>query len=428
MTFKRSLWSVYLLTALLVLPGLYPLISINGETTGADLVYYLANGTGMIGLALSFVSILLGVRFVAKLISPDVGGLVALHKWLGKYGFVFILLHPVLEMFTYLENWLWIVVPEFSSDLEFQISVGRFALALYLLIWVTSAILRSRLRYRPWLYIHYLSYVMVLLALNHVEDIGFFTMNTPLLGILRRIAFGSLVLIILGRLLYWAGLLKPKYEVVGHETYGDSIYTLTLRPQNKILAAKPGQYLYLQAKRFGEAHPYSLLHLDPKNGEMTFGIKALGPHSQTLRDVSLGQTIFVDGPYGIFTRESSAEVPRVYWAGGIGVTPFVDSVLQANRQDTYLHYSVQQEAEILMREPLQAALGERLRIYVTREPGTKYRSGRITAADVEAVVETLPAETEHYICGSPEFTKAIRKHLAEARVSSKNIYTEEFSH
>ena len=427
MPFKRRLWSLYLLVGLLSLPALWPLTQIDNATSKVELAYYFANSAGMLGLVWMFCGILLGARFVARLLTPDVGGALAFHKWLGKYGAIFVFVHPILEMFAYLEDWLWLVTPDFSTNLGFQIQVGRAALTLYLIVWVSSAILRGKLRYRPWLYLHYLSYPVVLLGLNHVEDIGYFTNNTLLLGILRRIAFVSLLSIILSRLAYWAGLLKDRYEVVERENYGDSNFTLTLRPLGKSLPAKPGQYFYLQTKRFGEAHPYSLMHLNEKSGELTFGVKALGPHSQKLRSLKTGDEVFIDGPYGVFTQESEAQVPRVYWAGGIGVTPFVDSVLRERDREIHLHYSVQTEEEILWRDRLQEALEERLQIYVTQADETNYIPHRIGLEDVEKVASALE-DAEHYVCGSPGFMEAIKKHLTHCKVPQDRIYSEEFSH
>ena len=427
MPFKRSLWSLYLLVGLLSLPALRPLLEINTRATPVELVYYFANSTGMLGLVWMFIGILLGVRFVAKLLTPDVGGALALHKWLGKYGAIFVLAHPVLQMFAYLEDWRWLFVPEFSTNLARQINVGRLALLLYLIVWVSSAILRGRLKYRPWLYLHYLSYPVVLLGLNHIEDIGFFTTTTALLGILRRVAFVSVLAIILSRLAYWAGLWKPQYTVVRTENFGDDLFTLILRPQKKLATPKPGQYFYLQTKRFREAHPYSLMHLDEANQTLTFGVKALGPHSKDLRDLKAGDTVYLDGRYGVFLQESQASVPRVYWAGGIGVTPFVDSVLREPEREIHLHYSVQYENEILVPEELTAALGENLRVYVTQEEQTKYIPHRISLETVENVTKALSG-AEHYLCGSAGFMAAIEKHLVHCGVEQKDIYSEAFSH
>ena len=43
--------------------------------------------------------------------------------------------------------------------------MGRFALLAILLIWLSSAIVRGAISYRPWKYLHYLAYPVLFLSL-----------------------------------------------------------------------------------------------------------------------------------------------------------------------------------------------------------------------------------------------------------------------
>ncbi len=428
MTFKKNLIHVYGLVAISCIIALFPLLDITSNSDPTFLVYLLANTTGMLGIALLVWSLILGVRFIGKQLSGDLNGVLAFHKWLGKYGFIFIFVHPVLEMFAYLENWLWIFLPNFTTELDFHITLGRFALALYVLIWVTSAVLRSKLRYRPWLYIHYLSYPMVFLSLQHVEDIGNYTTNYTLLGALRIVTTLGLVIIVIARLLTWAGLFKYKYKVTNITSYGDDIFTIKLTPVKGFIEVLSGQYLYLQAARFQESHPYSVLHFDQDTGETTFGIKAVGPQSKKLRELNLGDTVYLDGAYGIFTRESKQKTPRVYYAGGIGITPFVDAILRSDGDNTSLLYSVKDSSCILYEEELRRVLGSDLRIFTTREKASAIHTcARISSDDCQSQLSKYGGTTEHYICGSKAFTESMVEVLHKLKVPASQIFTEEFS-
>jgi DMSO/TMAO reductase YedYZ heme-binding membrane subunit len=74
-------------------------------------------------------------------------------------------------MFVRWENILWIFTPSFITETEFHITLGRFALVLTLIVWITSAIVRSKIKWRPWKYIHLLSYpILFFLRRNTTLD------------------------------------------------------------------------------------------------------------------------------------------------------------------------------------------------------------------------------------------------------------------
>ncbi|NJS40911.1 hypothetical protein HC766_00735 [Candidatus Gracilibacteria bacterium] len=113
---------------------------------------------GYVGLVLMLWNVILGAKPLSRLISKDYVRLNKIHRALRKYGIFFVLSHPLIQMYSYLENFYWIITPLIGNELELHISFGRLALLIYLIIWITSVLLKSRIRYRPWLYIHYLTY------------------------------------------------------------------------------------------------------------------------------------------------------------------------------------------------------------------------------------------------------------------------------
>jgi predicted ferric reductase len=422
---SKTLFNLVLL--LFCAPALLPIVELYTTTNPQSVIHTFASVTGMLGISLLYLSLLLGVRFIVKLITSDLQSALDLHKKLGKYGVVFILVHPLLEMYNYLENFSWIITPNLITESELHITLGRFSLLLYMIVWVSSALLRKKLKYRPWLYLHYLTYPMLFFALQHVEDNGSFTKENSLLGALYILAKVGFVVIIISRLLFWMGVFKKKYIVQNVTNYDSETFTIQLSPSSSFITPKPGQYMYLQAKRFGIAHPYSVLHFDPVTHELTFGIKAIGPNSKLIQSLSKGDKVLLDGAYGVFTQETN-DMPRFYYAGGIGITPFVDQILNSNPAKTTLFYSVKTKEQLIYLHELKEVLGEHLHSYVTQDAQHHdVPKKMITKDKVQSVIGKLNQNSLHFLCGSPAFMAAIIKMLIGLGIPKEHIFTEEFS-
>jgi predicted ferric reductase len=102
----------------------------------------------------------------------DLAPVLKIHKWLGKYGLIAIFLHPILITISYGESWLYSFIPQLSTVAERHIMLGQIPFWLLLIVWLTSAIVRDRIAFRPWRYIHWLAYICVTFALLHVPDLG----------------------------------------------------------------------------------------------------------------------------------------------------------------------------------------------------------------------------------------------------------------
>lgn len=433
MTFKKSLTWLYVTIAITLLPALTPLRDISFDAVGGEkftnnVIIALMGITGMVGAAILFWSILLGVRFFVKIFTDDLIGVNKLHAWLGKWGAILVLSHPIFSMWAYLEDASWLVLPNFDTELEFHISLGRFALSLFILVWLSSAILRKQIKYRPWYYIHILTYPLFALTLVHIKDIGFYSNGEPIIQVIRLLAALTFIGIIIFRITAWAGLWKVKYKVQSINKYGDDVFTIKLDGESKFkIKPKPGQYVYMQTKRFGGAHPYSVLHFDEATNELAFGIKKVGKHSQTLSKLMESDIVYADGPYGVFTQEDNTQEKSILYAGGIGVTPFIDKVLRASHENLHLLYSVKDSSCILYEKELREKLGDKLQIFTTREENDNYIARRIEMEDYQNIVGQDIYNTNHFICGSEAFASSMVVQLESMGVPKNRIFTEEFS-
>jgi len=419
---KNTKLVIYVSIIVSVLPFIW--LFTQSKLVGGD-VYALANIAGLVGGSLLLWQFLLGFRLFSSLITKDLISVNDAHKTLGKYGIIFILIHPLLQLNAYGSSIF--LSFDLSSEFMRHVIAGRTAFYLYLIVWVTSALLRSKIKYRPWAYIHYLSYPILLGVFLHARDIGTFIRTVPLVSLywnaLTIIFFVALCI----RILYYFNVFKKRASLTKKTKVTDTITIFTLALKDR-LDIEPGQFVNIRYSFFSEAHPYSVMEINKNGKEITLGIKSVGPHSKGFADVPTGTTLYIDGPYGIFTQQADAR-PNVILAGGIGITPFVEFV-QRNPDNTYVFNSNRTTKDIIYRKVFQKILGNRYVDIVTQEKakGKNVETSRITSSTIKKYVpDTILKECNVFICGNKSFMNACASYLQELGVDPQRIYLEAFS-
>ncbi len=401
--------------------------------TRTDLVSFnlaLGNTIGLIGTVLLFWQVILGSRFLAAGFSRDLVWFNKLHQKVGKYGVSVLFLHPILQAIHYGSSIWYMFQIDFSNSFEMYISFGRIAFILLVVIWVASALLRKKLKYRPWLYIHYLAYPMLFFSLYHARGVGTFLSLFPLLGHMWTFMLGTFVLFVIYRLSKFYGFGKAQYELIHKEKVGENIYLFKFKPLSGKVIPKVGQFCYIQASHFGENHPFTVMEADTKTGDLTFGIKVFGPFTEKLKDLSGGHKIWIDGPYGVFTIEGHNDQPKVLIAGGIGITPFVDLVRKYGDESTYLFYANTFINNAVRRELFKEKLDDRYfdALSDDLQEGKNIINGKLEESDLK---KFLPASViknaGFFICGSLGFYNNYRNILLSMGVVPEKIYYEEFT-
>lgn len=99
-----------------------------------------------------------------------------------------------------------------------------------------------------------------------------------------------------------------------------------LEVEGPILPTLPGQFYMLRTRERWPVllpRPFSLYERGEDGLEGSFLIKAVGPGTQALRDLQVGEEVWVTGPMGgSFPLEGAAAADPVCVAGGIGLAPF----------------------------------------------------------------------------------------------------------
>lgn len=434
----KKIFRILLIAILLTtLPFSLLLTTIDHALISSDLEVYLlqlsgvmGNIFGLISLVLLFWQFLLGVRFISRIFTPDLVSVTKVHTFIGKYGLLLVLLHPSLVMYSYLEDILWILLPDLSNITGIFIGLGRIALILLFVIYVSSALLRSRLKYRPWLYLHYLAYPIILFVFIHSLQVGTFLKDIMPLRILWIVLFATFILLSIYRLLRAAGLFGNWYKISEIKELGNDQYEIALTLDGKsIPQVTPGQFFYTQMRRFGESHPFSLMSYDKSKNELRFGFNAVGRFTKALAMKKVGDLLNLDGPYGVFTLEAQNEQPKVVLAGGIGITPFIQLLKDFSNEQTYLFYSVSKVEDIIEEDLLRKLLGNRFYICNSKDKSDKFNATNCRI-DASVLKKSLPEDGirkfNYFICGSKEYVVGMKGLLSELNIPNEQVFYEEF--
>ncbi len=158
---------------------------------------------------------------------------------------------------------------------------------------------------------------------------------------------------------------------------------------------------------------------------------------RSLKQVPLGTDVTIDSPMGSFTLHKNSAKPAVFLAGGIGITPFLSIVRQADHDQLphklYLFYS--------NRRPEDAPFLETLQMLEQSNPNfqlictmtamaqsQKEWKGETGLINQEMLLRHLTQLQGpiYYIAGPPAMVVGMRKMLAGANVDEDDIRTEEF--
>jgi predicted ferric reductase len=362
-----------------------------------------ANLVGLTGALTLWWQVVLGARQVTGRLCHDRLAVVALHRWLGGCGAFFVLLHPLLEMIANYQDITYLVRFDVTWVESTYTTYGRIALLLFLVLWLTSTLLRAAMRHRAWRYVHYLSYPLTGLVFLHAHGIGTFLADLPWLRAYWLALACCLALVAAWRLA--VPLWSRRYRLTASAPLSPTVTEYTLTPLGRALRPLPGQFCYLRLHPFSRAHPFSVVRRGD-DGALTFAVKHAGPFTARLRTLTPGALLRLDGPYGTFTRQARlSDRPAVLIAGGIGVTPFVDLV----RHHAGSHMSLTH----LVSSPAEAVFSDELR----RHLGPRYADGPRPDPDPRA---------RYFICGSPGFVESTLADLRAGGIRRDQLFTERF--
>lgn len=137
------------------------------------------------------------------------------------------------------------------------------------------------------------------------------------------------------------------------------------------------------------------------------------------RDYHLGMTLHCDMPGNDFELHTDNR-PAVLIAGGIGITPIHSMAHTLARQgrSVTLHYAARSRSEAALAQPLHAALGDAMTLYLG-DSGEKL--------DVRLVISRAPAGSVFYVCGPSSLIEAVRMAARDGGIAEGRVRFERFA-
>ena len=264
------LYSMIIISLLVVfIPAI--LYSFNGSFTLSDSFWVIGSIAGLLAFVLFFWEYVLSIKPLVSFFTYDVISVINLHRWIGINSLLFFLLHPLALFFDSVLNrndLLIKIIP--SSNYDVQIIYGEIALVVVLVIWLSSYLVRKNIAFKWWKLIHYLTYLVLPITYIHADQIGTM-LKSPFIRDYIVFMMIIFVLILVWRILEFAGILSYKYTLTNINYIGKDVIQICLTPDNKFATPNKGQFVDIKTRRFGENHPFSVFYYDENTHEIFFG-------------------------------------------------------------------------------------------------------------------------------------------------------------
>ena len=381
---------------------------------------------------------LAGVLLVARIpwVEHGVGHdrLVTWHRKLAPYSLFLIGFHVLFVLIGYageehksLGSELWVLLTQYPW-------MTWALLGFYLMIQagVTSyKKARAQLSYESWWLIHTLTYVAIAASMMHQIQNGPMFLNHPL----NKAFWIALYVMVFAAIAIWrVGV--PVWKSIRHDlkvdrvvVEGPGVISVIIRGRSlHKLGAEGGQFFnwrFAQKGHFLLQHPYSL-SAAPTDKLLRITVKALGDHSRDLIHLKAGTRVFMEGPYGAFTKNRATRKHVLLVGGGVGITP-VRAIAEefGDTVNIDLIYRASTQDELVLKEELD---------YLAERSGGALKVHYLVGSrnqhpmDAKSILKIAPyfADSDIYVCGPEGLVDAVRSAAKEVGVPKNRFHDEAF--
>ncbi|MGB5444135.1 MAG: ferredoxin reductase family protein [Psychromonas sp.] len=439
---KRPILSIAYLS-LLIIPFFFSqMLSMDTKTVYANILTVI----NMLAMMAFFVQFPLGSRLKQIPFFANIDWNIERHKKIGKWlGFIF-LLHPV---FILAPRFLVSANDGMTSLIEVltapQMLTGIIAWVL-LIVWVLLSIYKDKLpiSYETWRLTHLLGFVaIIILATLHITSVGSHGQFQSQFKLVWWVLCAlSLAMVAYNYLVKPSRLKRQPFTLKEVTRVSSSDWQVTVeKQQGNNFYFEAGQFVWLNTSNSTHGvseHPFSIASCQHDLPQISFIIRELGDYTSSLADLTPGQEVYIDGPYGSMSLNDSNKAQGITLiAGGAGLGPML-SLLRglAARHDTrpirliYGNNSLKQMAlldEIKGFEQQMANFKVQLVCQEETEQDDIYKGVIDKQCIADNIDLSLPNQWSVYLCGPKPMIAAVRKSLRDLSINNSNIHYEQLS-
>ncbi|MCF7866518.1 FAD-dependent oxidoreductase [Candidatus Woesearchaeota archaeon] len=184
----------------------------------------------------------------------------------------------------------------------------------------------------------------------------------------------------------------------------------------------PGQYIFLEIPGFEIKRPFSILDFNKQEKTLSLGIKRNGEFTGKLWDLEIGSKLFFTGPFGRFCCNSEK---TVFIAGGIGITPIYNMIINRDSKNDFLFYSSKSETEMPYLDEVLNLKNVNKTLFFTREKCDKGLNCRVSASYILKNLDDWKYY-DFFICGPKIMIDSLKVDFLNLGVSKEKIRSEVF--
>jgi predicted ferric reductase len=392
--------------------------------------------TGLLGAYLALVMILLLGRIPALDRLVGLHRLALWHRWLGPVCLWLVLAHTVLITVGYTLGDRISLWAEVARMIESYPGVITATAGLVLLIGVvvtSVVVVRRRMRYETWYFVHLYAYLAIALAFSHQIATGSEFVGDEA----ARTYWTALYVVTLGALVAFR-LVAPAARSARHRlrvervvVEGPGVVSLEIGGVRlDRLRVRAGQFFgwrFLTRDRWYQVHPFSL-SAAPDGRRLRITVKDKGDFTGAVGSIAPGTRVVAEGPYGGFTAAARRRPRVVLIAGGVGITPIraLLEELPAEPGDLAVIYRAASPDDVILRDELDAlAAARRAELHYVVGDHAGPDGDPLPPARLRELVPDIETR-DVYVCGPPAMTAATHATLRAAGLARSQIIVERF--
>lgn len=414
------------------------ILAFTGETSAqlhapGGVATFLGTAFGLVGTYLALVMVLLVSRIppVERVLGLD--GLVRWHRRLSAWPISLIIAHAVLILIGYAQAAKTGVGAELRPMLLDYPDVLAATVGLGLMVAVGVAsigAIRRRLRRETWWVLHLYLYLALALSFAHAVVLGPTFVGHPVTQVIWSVAWAASAGLVV---VYRFGFpvfrsLRHQLRVAEVRPEAPGVVSVVLRGRRlDRLPVAGGQFVqwrFLQRGLWWQAHPYTLSAM-PRPPHLRITVKAVGDHSAALATVRPNTRVWIEGPYGAFTKSARRRRHVALVGAGIGITA-IRALLEdlPAGTDPVVVVRASSEADLALRKEV-TALTQRHRGALHELIGARHQ----VSLGAEELLRLIPdlARRDVYVCGPEQFVDHITGACRHLGVPAEALHHEAYA-